>query len=110
MRWRNQPRSTNVEDRRDVRVHGRTATGAGLLGLLPSLIRFFGFKKVIIGMTVLLGIAYFTGTLDNVMNAFVAPSSQEVTQETVPLRQTPEEKELVDFVSVILADTEQTWA
>jgi hypothetical protein len=28
---------------------------------------------------------------------------------TEPLRQTAEEKELVDFVSVVLADTEETW-
>src|SRR5690606_33352578 len=29
---------------------------------------------------------------------------------TEPLRQTAEEKELVDFVSVVLADTEATWS
>ncbi len=108
MRWQDEPRSGNVEDRRDVRLQGRTALGGGLLGLLPTLIRFFGIKKTVIGLAALGAFAYFTGTFDSVKTALLGGTPQ-VTQTTVPLRQTPEEKELADFVSVILADTERTW-
>jgi uncharacterized protein len=107
MRWRDRPQSTNVDDRRDVRINRGMAAG-GILGLLPTMIRFLGFKKTALGLLLLGGVAYFTGGIDGVVNTFMG-SSAPVSQSKVPLEQTPAEKELVEFMSVILADTEQTW-
>jgi predicted metalloprotease len=110
MLWKDKPRSTNVEDRRDVRLQGRTAAGAGLLGLLPTIIRYLGFKKTLLLLAVVGGFAYFTGGFENMKNTLVGSSAQPVTETRVPIQQTPEEQQLVDFVAVVLADTEQTWS
>lgn len=91
MRWRMGRRSTNVEDRRGVRLPGRVAGGG--IGIL-----------VILVIAILLG-ADPVKLLNDVTNTDVdSPSNYDRT----PLSQ--EDRELSDFVSVVLADTEDTWS
>ena len=89
MRWKDGRRSGNIEDRRGVRLSGK-AKGGGL-GLLVLVLvgLFFGIDPA----TIL--------QLGGTMNT---PSMQESSY-------TPSEaeNELADFVSVVLADTEDTW-
>ena len=91
MRWRMGRRSTNVEDRRGMRLGGRGAAGGGL-GLI-----------VIIIIAVLLG-ADPIKLLSDISSTGVDQSSY---YEQQPI--SGEDQELADFVSVVLADTEDTW-
>ncbi len=91
MRWRMGRRSTNVEDRRGVRLGGRGAAGGGL-GLI-----------VIVIIAVLLG-ADPSKLLSDISSTGVDQSSY---YEQQPI--SGEDQELADFVSVVLADTEDTW-
>jgi predicted metalloprotease len=83
-------RSTNIEDRRGVRLPGRFAGGG--IGLL-----------VLIVVAVLLG-ADPSKLLNDITYTGV---DQGPYNDGTPLSE--EEKELGDFVSVVLADTEDTW-
>ena len=111
MRWRGRRKSSNVEDRRSVRVSGRGGIGGrgGMLNLLPMVFRFLGFKGTAILIVCLGAYGLFTGNLGNML-AVLGLQQGTTTSVTEPLRETAEEKELVDFVSVILADTEETWS
>jgi len=105
MRWRGNRSSSNVEDRRGVRVSGGMGSGGGLIRLLPVLFRFLGFKGTAVVALGLLGFTYFTGgDLSALFGG--SPASQTVSR---PVKQSADEKELVKFVSVVLADTEDTW-
>jgi predicted metalloprotease len=90
MRWKTGRRSSHVEDRRGNRV------GGGL------------FKGGIGTVVIALGLAYFLGVDPRIMlqlGEAVAPSG---TTET-DYQPTAKEQEQADFVSVVLADTEDTW-
>ena len=89
MRWQSGRRSSNVEDRRGRRIPGG-AKGGGIGILLLALIgMYFGIDPALI------------------MN--LADGVPQETTDTTSIQQTAEEKQLVDFVSVVLADTEDTW-
>jgi predicted metalloprotease len=89
MRWRTGRRSTNVEDRRRVRVT-RKAAGGG------------------IGIVVIALIAMYFGVDPSIFLSQLGPNSSVSTQQTT--RQIPAaENELAEFVSVVLADTEDIW-
>ena len=90
MRWKTGRRSSHVEDRRGTRA------GGGL------------FKGGIGTVVIALGLAYFLGVDPRIMlqlGEAVAPSG---TTET-DYQPTAKEQEQADFVSVVLADTEDTW-
>jgi len=90
MRWKDGRRSDNIEDRRKVRISGK-AKGGGIGILILALVgMYFGIDPTVI--------------LQQGAN-LSGPSVQE--SEYVP---TEAENELADFVSVVLADTEDTWA
>ena len=106
MRWKSGRRSSNVEDRRGQSAgYGSAGGSGGLLAFLPMLIRsktgrimiaiavlvFFGAKMIGVDLTPLI----LGGSTSNI------PAQ--------PSELTPEEQELADFVSVVLADTEDTW-
>lgn len=91
MRWRMGRRSTNVEDRRGMRLGGRGAAGGGI-GLI-----------IILVIAVLLG-ADPIKLLSDISSTGVDQSSY---YEQQPVSE--QDKELADFVSVVLADTEDTW-
>jgi predicted metalloprotease len=94
-----------------VRVSGRGSIGGkgGMLNLLPMAFRFLGFKGTAILIVCLGAYGLFTGNLGNMLAVLGLQQGTTTSVSTEPLRETAEEKELVDFVSVILADTEETW-
>lgn len=97
MRWKDRRRSTNVEDAR-----GRTSTGGGggLVGLAVLIFRTLGFKGLLV-VAILGFLAWRLGIVDPSM------LSDGGAQTTSGL--SPEEQERFEFVSVILADTEDVW-
>ena len=106
MRWRGRRTSGNIEDRRGSSPAARgLGGGGGLMRLLPTAIRFLGFKGTAIAVLGILGFTYFTGgDLSTLLGG--APVSKSSSK---PVEQSVEEKQLVEFVSVVLADTEAIW-
>lgn len=87
MRWRTGRRSSNVEDRRGMRVSRAGLAGGGIGTIVIALIAmYFGVDPRIV--------------MQNSPTESTVTSSQPVL---------PEQQELADFVSVVLADTEDTW-
>ena len=90
MRWRTEKRSTNVEDRRGVGIPGGAAGGIGGIALIIILVAavFLGFDpgQFIPGTDITSG----TG------------QQSQLTQA--------QQDELADHVSLVLGDTETTWA
>ena len=89
MRWRTGRRSSNIEDRRRIRVP-RKAAGGG------------------IGIIVIALIAMYFGVDPTVFFSQQGPISSINTPTTTRPISTAE-NQLADFVSVVLADTEDTW-
>lgn len=85
--WKDRPRSSNVDDRRGTRVR-RGAVGGG------------------IGLLALLLVALFTDVDPGALLEMTEGAGSVQTESYEP---TPEENRLAEFVSVILADTEETW-
>jgi uncharacterized protein len=91
MDWEKGRRSRNVEDRRGTRVGGPIAVGGGIGTILIALlVTFLGGDPSIIF---------------NQGNSSV----DYPTTETPPTTDSPVNDEMADFVSVVLADTEDTW-
>jgi len=88
MRWRNERRSTNVEDRR-----GRIPGGGLALG--------GGVGVVVLIVALLMG-ADPRQLLEQIQSSASAPLETRA--------RTPAEDELADFVSVVLAETEDVWS
>ena len=89
MRWENGRRSDNIEDRRGLRVNGRGLAGGGIGAIILALVAmYFGVDPSVVLNQV--------GT--------VAPQEQQQ-----PATSSPEEDKLKDFMSVVLADTEDVW-
>jgi predicted metalloprotease len=95
MRWRNPRRSGNIEDRRGMRVPMK-AVGGGIGGLILLII------------TLLMSGGGDPGTIfnDNPNTGVNTPGSSYY-DGTTPISE--EERQLADFVSIVLADTEDTW-
>lgn len=106
MRWQSGRRSSNIEDRRG--SGPSSAMGAGgavmLLRILPWLLRSKSGRFIL-----LIGVVVFFGArllgIDLMPLLLGGGSPQVVEKRQIPAEQEP----LVDFVSVILADTETTW-
>jgi predicted metalloprotease len=111
VRWRGNRKSNNIEDQRNSRVTGLGVMGAGgsLLRLLPMVFRFLGFKGTAIVVVAVGAYGLMTGNLGAILGGLGLQQGAPVTQSDGPLRQSESEKELAEFVSVILADTEETW-
>jgi predicted metalloprotease len=92
MRWESGRRSENVEDRRGFRVSPRMAGGGIGTLLLVLAALYFGIDPSII--------------LDQ--SQVSLPGAGAPTQSS-PYSASPQEKRLAEFVSVVLADTEDTW-
>ena len=91
MRWRDGRRSDNVEDRRGMRAAGGKKVGGGIGVLILALIAmYFGVDPAII--------------LDQ-----GAPTGMSGGDSAVVSPRSPAEDVLADFVSVVLADTEDVW-
>lgn len=111
MRWRGRRKSSNIEDRRNMRVSGAGSLGSGgMLRLLPAVFKFLGFKGTLILVACVGAYGLYSGNLENMLVGLGLQQGSPTSMSTEPLRETAEEKELVDFVSVVLADTEETWS
>ena len=102
MKWKGNRASTNVDDARGRRsVSAGGGAGAGML--LNFVGRRFGIKGIIV-LLVLGFVAWKAGLIDP------AQLTGGPTQtQNVPYEGTPEEQELFDFVTVVLAYTEDVW-
>ena len=98
MKWKGRRGSTNVTDARGRRV----ARGAGAAGLVNLALRLFGVKGLLVIAAVGI-VAWQMGLIDP-----AALLSGNQMQE-VEYQATPEEDELLEFVKVVLADTEDIW-
>ncbi|MEW6118462.1 MAG: neutral zinc metallopeptidase [Pseudomonadota bacterium] len=91
MRWERGRRSDNIEDRRGMRVGGRSLAGGGIGAIVLALVAlYFGVDPAV------------------VLNQAggLAGSPQEAAQ---PAPSDPNEDRLKAFMSVVLADTEDVW-
>lgn len=123
MRWRGKRQSSNVEDRRGDSVGGLGGLGGmrlggrgggGLLRLLPVLFRFLGFKGTVIAVLAFGAYAYFGGgglgsLLGGAGSGMQSGGAPATESSGGPVQESAAEKELSLFVSVVLADTEETW-
>ena len=89
MRWESGRRSDNIEDRRGMGLGGKSLVGGGIGTVVIALIALF--------MGVDPGIV-----LNQIANA---PRSEQAASAPAD----PREERLKEFVSVVLADTEDTW-
>jgi hypothetical protein len=105
MRWKGRRRSSNVEDRRGQSAGIGGGSGAGLLGFIPMLVRSKTGRIIL-----LVGVVVFIG--GRMMGVDLLPlllGGGGATVSGEPRELTAEEKEMGDFVSAVLADTEDTW-
>lgn len=91
MKWEGRRQSDNLEDRRGMSTTGKVAVGGGAIGLIFLLIQVF------------LG-----GDSQELANAVMQQMEQPAASQTAR-EITPEEKKVGEFVSTILASTEDTW-
>jgi predicted metalloprotease len=98
MRWKGRRKSTNVVDSRGKKV----ANTAGAAVLLNFVGRRFGMKGILV-MAVVVGVLWMTGLVDP--SAFLGGTGSQ----TVPYQPSPAEQERFNFVTVVLADTEDVW-
>lgn len=110
MRWQGNRKSRNVEDRRSSRISGARGSGGGLLNLLPVVFKVLGFKGTVVLVLCVGAYGLFTGNLGHMLGGLDQQQGTTSSVSEEPLRETAAERELVDFVSVILADTEETWS
>lgn len=98
MRWKSGRRSQNVED-----LRGRSSSRRGglPLGLLTSKSGLF-----IIAIAV---VAVMMGADPRLILHLLSDPGTVTSTQPTPSQSTPEQQELADFVSVVLADTEDTW-
>ena len=85
------------------------AGGANILRLLPIAFRFLGFKGTIILLVCVGAYGLFSGNLEGLLTGLGLQQETNFSKSTATFQESAEEKELVEFVSVILADTEETW-
>ncbi|MGD6801312.1 KPN_02809 family neutral zinc metallopeptidase [Rossellomorea aquimaris] len=88
MKWKGRRGSSNVEDRRG--MGGKTIAAGGGIG----------------GIILVLLFTFLGGDPGALLNGFDGSS----TQSGEPYQATQQEEELADFVSVVLADTEEVWS
>jgi len=98
MKWKGRRRSTNVIDAR-----GRRASGGGLVMLLNLLFRTFGPKGLLVAAVVGI-IAWQAGLIDP---AALLGGGQV---SSGPVATSPVNDERLQFVEVVLADTEDIWS
>lgn len=87
MRWSGRRGSRNVEDRRGVRLGKAGGIGLGTI-VLALIAVYFGQDPAVV--------------LQNL-------PQQSVQSQNVPYQESAAEQQLREFISVVLADTEQTW-
>jgi predicted metalloprotease len=101
MEWKGRRQSSNVDDARGRKMGGGTAS----LGMIVQvLLRVLGLKGILVVAALGL-IGWQMGLIDP---AALFSGGGQVTE--VEYQSTPEEDRLVQFVAVVLADTEDIWS
>ncbi len=93
MRWEKGRESGNVEDRRRIRMPGKAGVAGGGLGTI-----------------VLVLVALYFGFDPSIFLNQTQVSVPESGRTSAPYQSSPTEDRLAKFVSVVLADTEDTWS
>lgn len=105
MRWEDRRRSDNIEDRRGQGPAPMAAMGGGAaLRLLPLLLKTKGGRWLLV-----VGVVLFFGARMLGIDLMPLLSGQPVASSTASANLSAEQQRLGEFVSVILADTEDTW-
>lgn len=105
MRWKGGRRSDNIEDRRGSGPALRAAGAApALLRFVPMLLRTKVGRVVLVGGVVLI----FGGQMLGV-DVLSLLAGGGTGSRQAPAQPSAEDAEVVEFVSVVLADTESTW-
>jgi len=91
MRWGKGRRSANIEDRRG-RRGGKAAGGIGGIGLIIAVGYFF-----------------FSGDPSMLIRQIAGGIGGGQVQQSAPTQTSEQEEQVADFVSVVLADTEEVW-
>jgi predicted metalloprotease len=95
MRWEQGRRSDNVEDRRGLGAPAMVGGGVGLVGVILAVV------VALMGGDPMIVLEQMGGS------GALGPGPVVVNQPKAP---SPEQDRLADFVSVVLADTEDTWS
>ncbi|MEM8563427.1 MAG: neutral zinc metallopeptidase [Pseudomonadota bacterium] len=106
MRWKGRRKSSNVEDRRGQSA-SYSAAGAAplLLRFLPAMIRSkTGRVILIVGFIAIVGGNMMGIDVLGLLSGSTVGGAKQASREL-----TQEEQRAADFVSVVLADTEDTW-
>ena len=91
MKWEGRRQSDNLEDRRGMSTTGKVAVGGSAIGLIFLLFQLF-----------------MGGDSQDIANA-LAQQMQATQSQTTSRELSPQEKLVGEFVSTILASTEDTW-
>ena len=100
MKWKGRRQSSNIEDARGQRVSSGAAGAGTVLNLVG---RTFGIKGILI-----LFVVGFVGWQMGLVDPVSLLGGGQVQQ--TEYRATPAEQERFDFVTVVLADTEDIWS
>lgn len=84
------------------------AGGGDIIRLLPLVFRVLGFKGTLIAVVLVVGYSYFSGDLQRFLGDGGLERSQSGSNSQ-QVKQSAAEKQLVEFVSAVLADTEDSW-
>ena len=99
MKWQGRRGSSNVRDARGQRV----SRGSGGLAMIVNLVlRMFGLKGILV-----LAVIGIVGWQMGLINPLALTGGNSVEQ--VEYQPTAEEEQLFQFVTVVLADTEDIW-
>lgn len=101
MKWKGRRASDNVRDQRGRRMAG--AGGAGALGLMLRVGSRFGIKGIL--AVVVLGVVLWQLGIVDPAQMLGAPSKTS----DAPVQASAEEQQRLEFVKVVLADTEDVW-
>ena len=92
MKWEGRRKSDNFEDRRGMGTTGKVAAGGGVIGVLFLLFQLF-----------------MGGDSTQITQALESQLNQQTSSGKPAQELTAEEKVVGDFVSTVLASTEDTW-
>jgi len=92
MRWGKGRRSANIEDRRGRRMGGKAAGGIGGIGLIIAV-----------------GYLLLSGDPSMLIRQIAGGIGGGQQQQSAPAQTNEQQQQVADFVSVVLADTEDVW-
>ena len=109
MDWEGRRKSDNVEDQREAESPSGSGGSGNMFGLLSTAVNLLGFKGTVIAAIIVGVMALMTGNLSSVLSLIGLTQTPQAVKTGKPVRQSADEQRMVEFVSTILADTEDTW-